>query len=154
MTTIDTLARQLGLGALLAELQQSFGQVKHIDHWTQGEFHHDIVLGVPNASPSLPGSILVVATNCNGGVKEILCFDALPERGALWHSRCPENPEFSGKVPTVLAWARTTHWFDPCNLLLPDARSELRPEFRERQQGGGWTAKRCDTVSTSSSPAA
>jgi hypothetical protein len=30
------------------------------------------------------------------------------------------------------------HWFDPCELLSHDARSELRPEFRRRQEGGGW----------------
>jgi Ribbon-helix-helix protein, copG family len=32
----------------------------------------------------------------------------------------------------------TEHWFDPCELLAPDARSELRPEYRRRQDGGGW----------------
>jgi hypothetical protein len=87
--------------------------------------------------------VLVVATNCNGGVKELLSFDSVPERNALWHSRCPDNPEFSGTIPPLLAAVRTTHWFDPCNLLLPDARSELREEFRERQPGGGWRAKGC-----------
>jgi len=35
------------------------------------------------------------------------------------------------------------HWFDPCALLTEDARSEYRPEFRERQEGGGWKAKGC-----------
>ena len=68
---------------------------------------------------------------------------AVPDRMALWHSRCPENPEFGGAIPPILAAARTLHWFDPCNLLTSDARSELRPEFRERQTGGGWTAKGC-----------
>ena len=130
-------------GALLAELTHSFGQVTHVDHWTQGEFHHDIILRLPNAGPRLPGDVLVVATNCNGGVKEILCFDAVPDRMALWHDRCPENPEFSGTIPSILAVARTVHWFDPCTLLTPDARSELLPEFRERQAGGGWVAKNC-----------
>lgn len=143
MNSLDHLAQHLGLGALLAELAQSFGPVTHIDHWTQGEFHHDIVLRLPNTARALPGDVLVVATNCNGGVKEILCFDAVPERSALWHTRCPENPEFSGSIPPLLAAARTTHWFDPCNLLDADARSELRPEFRERQTGGGWMAKGC-----------
>ena len=82
-----------------------------------------------------------MATNCNGGVKELLSYDSVPGRSALWHSRCPENPEFSGDAPPLLASARTTHWFDPCNLLLPDARSEFREEYRERQPGGGWYAK-------------
>ena len=48
-----------------------------------------------------------------------------------------ENPEFQpGALPIVSA-ARTEHWFDPCALLLPDARSEYREEYRERQCGGG-----------------
>jgi hypothetical protein len=37
---------------------------------------------------------------------------------------------------------RTEHWFDPCALLGPDARSEYREEFRERQCGGGWTPRK------------
>ena len=90
---------------------------------------------------ALPGRILVVATNCNGGVKEILCFDSLPDRGALWHHRCPDNDEFAGELPPVLDSVRTLHWFDPCELLRPDARSEYRPEARERQAGGGWQLK-------------
>jgi hypothetical protein len=143
MNTLAPLTQHLGLGALLAELSRSFGPVDHLAHWTQGEFHHDIVLRVPNAEHKLPGSVLVVATNCNGGVKEILCFDRVPERLALWHSRCPDNPEFTGTIPPLLAAAKTVHWFDPCHLLTPDARSELRPEYRERQTGGGWTRKGC-----------
>ncbi len=39
-----------------------------------------------------------------------------------------------------MARVRTPHWFDPCELLTPDTRSELRPEFRRRQRGGGWMA--------------
>jgi len=141
MNAIDALAERLGLGALLAELGARFGTVEHLDHWTQGEFHHDLLLRIPNAVPALPGRVLVVATNCNGGVKELLCFDELPERSALWHARCPANPEFAGRIPPVLAAARTVHWFDPCALLTEDARSELRPEHRERQPGGGWQPK-------------
>jgi hypothetical protein len=76
-------------------------------------------------------------------VKEVLCFGQAPERGALWHDRCPDNPEFGGMLPPVLASARTIHWFDPCELLTADARSEYRPEFRERQPGGGWQARGC-----------
>jgi hypothetical protein len=143
MNTLAPLTKHLGLGALLAELSRSFGPVDHVAHWTQGEFHHDIVLRVPNAEHQLPGSVLVVATNCNGGVKEILCFDRVPDRLALWHSRCPDNPEFTGAIPPLLAAEKTVHWFDPCRLLAPDARSELRPEYRERQTGGGWTQKAC-----------
>jgi hypothetical protein len=51
--------------------------------------------------------------------------------------------EFSGDLPPVLGRARTVHWFDPCALLTDDARSEYRPEFRERQPGGGWQLKGC-----------
>jgi hypothetical protein len=41
----------------------------------------------------------------------------------------------------VLGSVRTIHWFDPCELLGPDARSEFREEARERQTGGGWKLK-------------
>ena len=41
-------------------------------------------------------------------------------------------------VCEVLGVARSHHYFDPCELLVPDARSELRPEHRRRQRGGGW----------------
>ena len=89
----------------------------------------------------MPGPVLVVASNCNGGIKELLCFGELPEQGALWRWRCPDNDEFEGELPELLGRATTRHWFDPCELLLPDARSELSPEFRERQRGGGWMPK-------------
>ena len=91
----------------------------------------------------LPGPVLVVATNCNGGVKEVLSFAAPPREKALWHHRCPTSPEFSGELPPLLAQARTVHWFDPCALLTDDARSEYRSEYRERQPGGGWQLKGC-----------
>jgi hypothetical protein len=100
------------------------------------------VVRVVDASTDLPGDVLVVATNCNGGVKEVLCFAAVPSREALWHARCPENPAFTGSIPALLASAVTEHWFDPCELLRPDARSEYREEFREQQCGGGWIPRR------------
>jgi hypothetical protein len=86
----------------------------------------------------LPGDVVLVATNCNGGVKEVLCFDRVPERFGLWHARCPDNPEFEGVLTPVLGEARTIHWFEPCALLTADARSELKPECRRRQRGGGY----------------
>jgi hypothetical protein len=52
--------------------------------------------------------------------------------------RCPRVPEFDGDLRPILARATTEHWFDPCELLAADARSELRPECRRRQEGGGW----------------
>lgn len=131
------LATHLGLGSLLDELVAGHGGYDLVAHWKQGEFHHDVVLRV-HARGDLPGEVVLVATNCNGGVKEVLCFDRVPERLGLWHARCPENPEFEGVLAPVLGEARTIHWFDPCALLTPDARSELKPECRKRQRGGGY----------------
>jgi hypothetical protein len=140
MMAVQRLADELSSKALLEVLQQEHGGFDLLHHWQQGEFHHDIVLAVKERR-ALPGAILVVATNCNAGVKEVLCFDRVPDPGALWHRRCPDNPEFHGELPPVLDEARTRHWFDPCKLLGPEARSEYREEFRERQPGGGWKLK-------------
>jgi hypothetical protein len=96
------------------------------------------VLRVDPQRAGVPGPILIVATNCNGGVKEVLCFLEVPDRYALRHRRCPDSPELSGELTEPLATSRTVHWFDPSDLLKSDARNEYRPEFRERQQGGGW----------------
>jgi hypothetical protein len=137
---LERLAHHSLLGSLLDELNRRLGGYRLLDHWQQGEFHHDVVLEVSHA---LPGPILVVATNCNSGVKELLSFAEIPNRSALWHYRCPGNPEFAGDLPPILAQIRTPHWFDPCELLLPTARSEIRPEFRERDTGGGWRMKSC-----------
>ncbi|MDB4983228.1 MAG: uncharacterized protein JWM82_3980 [Myxococcales bacterium] len=145
---IDALAQQLAFGSLLTELTSRAGGYDLIDHWQQGEFHHDVVVRIPE-SGQLPGPFLVVSTSCNGGVKELLCFGTVPARGALWHHRCPDNAEFAGDLPPVLASARTVHWFDPCELLKPNARSEYREDARERQPGGGWTMKADPTVKTS-----
>lgn len=140
--SVEHLARRLVLGALLDELTHLFGGYDLVAHWTQGEFHHDVVLRLPEvASAQLPGRVLVVATNCNGGVKEVLCFVEVPDRAALWHARCPSMPEFAGDLAPILARAETEHWFDPCELLGANARSELRPEHRQRQAGGGWEAR-------------
>jgi len=137
---VESLAQNLALGSLLDELRRSLGGYEILDHWQQGEFHHDLVLGV-DPKDTLPGSVLVVATNCNGGVKEVMCFAEPPAKEALWHLRCPENPEFFGPTPAPLVRAQTIHWFNPCELLGPDARSEYRAEYRERQPGGGWQPK-------------
>jgi hypothetical protein len=141
MAVVERLARTMVLGSLLEELTRAFGSYELVAHWTQGEFHHDLVLRLPEAaSEALPGGgrVLVVATNCNGGVKEVLCFTEVPARAALWHHRCPGIAEFAGDLAPILARAVTEHWFDPCELLVDDARSELRPEHRRRQAGGGW----------------
>lgn len=142
--TVEAIARNLGLGTLLADLEVTFGGYELLDHWQRGEFHHDLLVRV-ESNGQLPGPVLVIATNCNGGVKEVLCLESAPEEDALWHHRCPELPEFSGALPRILDQARTMHWFDPSALLGGDARSEYRPEFRERQPGGGWQLKACAT---------
>lgn len=137
---VERLAGLLVLGAALDRLRDEHGGYELREHWQQGEFHHDVVVQVRTRG-TLPGDVLVIATNCNGGIKEVLCFDARPSRSALWRARCPASAEFAGALPPALAEARTTHWFDPCELLRDDARSELREEHRERAPGGGWQAK-------------
>jgi len=136
-STIQALARTMVLGNLLGSLRKQFGSYELVDHWRQGEFHHDVIVRVQNPK-GLPGKILAIATNCNGGVKEVICFDEVPSRSALWHWRCPRVSEFSGTLPPILERATTHHWFDPCELLGSDARSELKAEHRRRQAGGGW----------------
>ena len=140
---VETLAGTLVLGALLEDLRAAYGSFELLDHWTQGEFHHDLVVRVQGPAADLPGRILVVATNCNGGVKEVLCFAEPPARASLWSMRCRGNPDFPAPAADPLARSATLHWFNPCELLLPDARSELLPEHRVRQEGGGWSAAAC-----------
>lgn len=137
MPSLQILANTLTLGALLPKLAELHRGYDLLAHWQQGEFHHDLVLRV-KLRGDLPGDVLVVGTNCNGGVKEVLCFERVPDRYGLWHMRCPHNPEFSGELVPVLASARTLHWFDPGELLQDQARSELKPECRRRQRGGGF----------------
>ena len=134
---LTELAESLLLGPLLDRLAHG-GGYELLDHWQQGEFHHDLLLRLPD-----PSGYLVVATNCNGGLKELLRFDTTIDRWALWHWRCPDNPEFEGELPAIRERLTTVHFFDPCVLLRPDARSELLPEHRERQTGGGWVRKGC-----------
>ena len=134
---VETLASTLTLGSLLELLHAHVGRFDLVAHHAQGEFHHDVILRVAQPPSLLPGPVLVVATNCNGGVKEVLCFADVPDPLALWHARCPEIAEFEGEIPPLLEEARTLHWFEPCELLSADARSELRPEHRTRQRGGG-----------------
>jgi len=139
--TVTELANQRVLGALLDQVRRDCGGYDLLRHHQQGEFHHDVFVRVHSATPRLPGEYLVISTNCNGGVKEVLCFGQAVDPDALWHSRCPSSVEFSGDLPPILAAAQTEHWFDPCELLTADARSELCAEFRARQAGGGWCKK-------------
>jgi hypothetical protein len=149
MESLARLTRSLVLGDLLAELIRLHGGFELVEHWTQGEFHHDVVLRLPPgalAGPSsgasgAPGSwgssrsVLVVATNCNGGVKELLAFDDVPSRRALWDYRVGTS---SADAIQLRGSARTLHWFDPRELLGDNARSEIKREYRQRQEGGGW----------------
>lgn len=82
----------------------------------------------------------------------MLAFDTVPDRRALWHWRCPHVAFFSGDLPPIRGRAITHHWFDPCDLLRPDARSELREEYREREHGGGWKMKDPSDARRSSKP--
>jgi hypothetical protein len=141
-SVVAELAGRLMLGDLLGEIARRWGAYEFVEHWQQGEFHHDTIVRIPNTRGELPGSYLVVATNCNGGVKEVLCLESMPSRGGLWHARCPSNAEFHGMLPAILARGVTEHWFDPCVLLERNARSEYRAECRVRQLGGGWMPKR------------
>lgn len=133
---LQQLADTLSLKGVLDGLKP-YGW-EHVDHWMQGEFHHDVVVRIRDRPSQVPGSVFVVSTNCNGGVKEVACMADVPDRWGLWHQRCPDNPEFAGPAPQVLATARTRHWFDPCDLLKPGTRSEYLPEFRRKQKGGGF----------------
>ena len=45
---LQTLSQQLGLGSLLSELTSRTGGYDLVDHWQQGEFHHDVVLRLPH----------------------------------------------------------------------------------------------------------
>ncbi len=134
--SLQTLANKLNIGDVLSDLLNWKAEPLH--HWKQGEFHHDHVIRIPEPPEDIPGKVLVVSTNCNGAVKEILCFSDIPDRWALWKWRCPENPEFEGNLPPLLDLARTYQYFNACRLLEPDTRSELAPEHRRRQRGGGW----------------
>jgi len=142
--SVDGLARCLVLGTLLDDVTTRFGGYELVAHWTQGEFHHDVVLRLPElAAEELPGRVLVVATNCNGGVKEVLCFRDVPDRRALWHHRCPGIDAFDGDLAPVLARATTEHWFDPCELLAIDPGASSDPSTADaRTVAGGSTQSR------------
>jgi len=130
MCDVERLAKHFDLGSLL----ESLGEYELVAHWTQGEFHHDVVVRAHD-------HVIVIATNCNGGVKEVLALRDVPDRRALWHHRCPDVKEFGEGTIDIVARAITVHWFDPCELLREDARSELKPEHRERDEGGGWKCR-------------
>ena len=47
---IERLAETLDLGSLLGEVARRWGAYDLVAHWTQGEFHHDVVLRLPQAA--------------------------------------------------------------------------------------------------------
>ncbi|MCB9788901.1 MAG: hypothetical protein H6744_19670, partial [Deltaproteobacteria bacterium] len=71
---LSALADERVLGALLAHLTAKHAAPALVAHWQQGEFHHDYVLRVPGAAAALGADVLVVSTNCNAGVKEVLAL--------------------------------------------------------------------------------
>ncbi len=137
MGIVKRLADRLVLGDLLTELHQMIGPSRPIAVWKQSCSHSDVVVQLDHRK-ELPGSVLVIAIDCDRGVKEVLCFDEIPDRWALWHWRCPTNPEFEGEIPPLLDYEKTQHWFDPNEICDDDSYCELRPEFRQRQRGGGF----------------
>ena len=137
MPHLSSLQEPSGLGPFLDVLTREFGPYDVLDHWQQGEFHHDLVIQMKDTN-GLPAPIAVIATNCNAGIKEVLWFTEAPQRWALWRWRCPDSPEFEGELPLLAMSWRKEHWFDPCELLLDSARSELKPGCRRRAFGGGW----------------
>jgi hypothetical protein len=109
------VADHLVLGDVLNALKRDFGGFEIIDHWSQGELHHDLVVRL--ATGDLGGEILVISTNCNGGVKELITLDDVPDQSALWHWRCPALPQFQGTLDDIRGVARTIHWSEPSRLL-------------------------------------
>ena len=102
------LAGVLVLGDLLDRLAQRAGSYELVAHWQEGEYHHDLVLRVA-------GDLLLVSTNCNGGIKELLAFAPgapVPTREAIWAYRRHGVP-----LAGLAGASRTLHWCDPDELL-------------------------------------
>ena len=132
--TLEIFKEVYSLAGAMQRIAQQWPDHRVCSHWTQGEFHHDVAIDVDH-------QCLIISTNCNGGVKEVLLLEQTPTQEQLWHWRCPDNPDFLGDPIQVVEHLKTEAWHDPCEVLVPDARSELRPEFRRRQKGGGWEMK-------------
>lgn len=123
---LSKIAETLVLGDALGWVRERYGAYEIVSHWRQGELHHDIVLRIqeaprePASGGALAGYVLLLSLNCNGGLKEVSCFEAPFERDALWQQRCPEAaPEAASGLPRQLGLARTIHWVDPCRFLRP-----------------------------------
>ena len=53
--TVDALAAHLSLDSFLSVLNAACGSYEVLDHWQQGDFHHDLVLRVPPDGDPLRG---------------------------------------------------------------------------------------------------
>jgi hypothetical protein len=51
---ITMLAQTLDLGSLLGVMNGRYGAYDLVAHWTQGEFHHDVVMRVGEAALASP----------------------------------------------------------------------------------------------------
>ncbi|MFN3199777.1 MAG: hypothetical protein ACE366_15345 [Bradymonadia bacterium] len=117
-TLLNQLARRPSLKAILKALSTHCGhEARLVAHWQQGHLHHDMVFHVTPPHPGLPSDILVVSTDDRGMVKEMMSLASMPKRQALWHARCPNDPDFDGDLPQVLDEVKTMHWVDPKRII-------------------------------------
>lgn len=114
-SVLQELADQLVLGDVLNVLDRDHGGFELIAHRPKGEYHQDLVVRVNTGV--FGGEILVIGTNCNGGVKELIALSSVPDHSALWRWRCPTAPQFQGTLDDIRGVARTIHWSDPAQLL-------------------------------------
>lgn len=117
-TLLHQLVRRPSLKATLKAITEHCGhEPALVAHWQQGDLHHDLVLHVHPPHPGLAGNILVVSIDDRGRVKEILSLAKMPMRQALWHARCPDDPDYDGDLPPILDEIRTLHWVNPARIL-------------------------------------
>ena len=56
---MQTLANRLTLGGVLDEVRRLAGGYEFLDHWQQGEFHHDTVIRVDEGRVGVPGQAAI-----------------------------------------------------------------------------------------------
>jgi len=96
------VADALSLHEALAVLETHAPDHRLLEVWRDGEYHYDLVFAVSDF-------FLVVAANCNGGVKEALLLDARPGRDLI---RCVRR-DGPLRALTVLSHERTVHFVPP-----------------------------------------
>ena len=83
MSLVESLAESRALGALLDRLKGSHGGYDLVEHWTQREFHHDVVVRVCPEVPEFVGDLLPIleAARTHHGFNpcELLADDARRE---------------------------------------------------------------------------